>query len=79
MEAQSSRKLKMGSGCFAMLAVMFAVALVATGVGIVTEVDQKKLTGWSILFAGVAGLAAFIFFGYFARESAASSSAKERR
>jgi hypothetical protein len=33
-EAQTSRKLKMGSGCFAMLAVMFAVGLVGTGIAV---------------------------------------------
>src|SRR5690348_9469326 len=32
-EAHVSRKLKMGAGCFAMLAVMFAVSLVGYGIG----------------------------------------------
>lgn len=77
-EAQTSRRLKMGSGCFAMLAVMFAVGLVGTGVGILTEVDEQKLFGLSAVIGGLAGLAAFVFFGYIATETASSSSDRGR-
>ena len=77
-EAQASRKLKMGSGCFAMLAVMFATALIADGIGILTEVNQDKLWGLSAVIGGLAGLAAFIFFGYVATETASKSSDRGR-
>jgi len=78
-EAQTSRKLKMGSGCFAMLAVMFAVGLVGTGVAILLpELDQQRLYGLSAVFAGLAGLAAFVYFGYIATETASSSSDRGR-
>jgi predicted RNA-binding Zn-ribbon protein involved in translation (DUF1610 family) len=78
-EAQTSRKLKMGSGCFAMLAVMFAVGLVGTGIAVLfPEVDQQRLYGLSAVFAGLAGLAAFVYFGYIATETASSSSDRGR-
>jgi DNA-directed RNA polymerase subunit RPC12/RpoP len=78
IEAQTSRRLKMGAGCFAMIAVMFAVALFGFGVGTVAEVDPKKLWGWSSMIAGLAGLAAFVYFGYIATETASSSSDRGR-
>lgn len=78
MEAQTSRRLKMGSGCFAMLAVMFAVTLFGFGIGTVADVDPKKLWGWAAMIAGLAGLAAFVYFGYIATETASSSSDRGR-
>lgn len=76
--AQSSRKLKMGSGCFAMLAVMFAVALMAAGFGQLFEINKEKLLGLSMLVAGMLGLMAFVYFGYIATETAISSSDRGR-
>lgn len=78
VDAHTSRRLKMGSGCFAMLAVMFAVALVGFGIGTVADVDPKKLWGLSAMIAGLAGLAAFVYFGYIATETASSSSDRGR-
>ncbi len=79
LEARTSRRLKMGSGCFAMLAVMFAVGLIATGIGTLTEIDEDKLWGLSALVGGIAGLAAFVFFGYVATETASASTDRGRR
>jgi hypothetical protein len=78
-EAHTSRKLKMGAGCFAMLAVMFAVSLVGWGIGQIAEVSDRQLQGWTTLIAGLAGVAAFVFFGYIATETAERSSDQGRR
>jgi hypothetical protein len=59
----------MGSGCLGMLAVMFAVALVGVGIGILTDIQSKSIFAISAVIAGLAGLPAFIFFGYFAPET----------
>jgi hypothetical protein len=78
-EAHTARKLKMGAGCFAMLAVMFAVGLVGWGIGHITDLPDRQIEGWSGLIAGLAGVAAFVFFGYFATETAEKQHDQGRR
>jgi hypothetical protein len=78
-EAHVSRKLKMGAGCFAMIAVMFAVSLVGYGIGRIADVPDRQLQGWTTLIAGLAGVVAFIFFGYWATETAERSQDQGRR
>ena len=77
VEQHMSRTLKMGQGCFAMLAVMFAIGLVGWGVGNI--VDAPKWWSWTALIAGLAGVVAFVFFGYYATETAEASKDHGRR
>lgn len=80
VDAHASRRLKMGQGCFAMLAVMFAVAIVGVGVAWLSKDDAKQTVGAvAAVAAGLAGLAAFVFFGYFAVETAHKSQDTGRR
>jgi hypothetical protein len=78
-EAQITRRLRMGSGCFAMLAVMFAVGLMSAGFISALGIDDQRLWGLATMVGGIAGLAAFVYFGYVAQETDAKSSDKGRR
>ena len=78
VEQHQARKVNMGSGCFAMLAVMFAVAIMGAGIGALFELDPRKLYAVSAMVAGLGGLIAFVFFGYIATETASASSSRGR-
>jgi DNA-directed RNA polymerase subunit RPC12/RpoP len=72
IEHRTARKINMASGCFAMLAVMFAIWIMFAGLGAIMEATPRKLYAYSSLAAGLGGLLAFIFFGYIATERASS-------
>lgn len=79
VEQRQARRISMGAGCFAMLAVMFAVGVMAAGIGALFELDPRKLYAVSAMVAGLGGLIAFVFFGYIATETASSSQGREHR
>jgi hypothetical protein len=76
---ETARKLSTGRGCFAMLSVMFAVGLLGTGVGMILDADGQKVFGSSAVAAGLAGIAAFVFFGYYASSTSSTTRGKEQR
>jgi len=78
-ESSSSRRLNMGSGCFAMLAVMFASGLMVGGLGKILDADPQKAWAYGFIVAGFFGLIAFVFFGYIATESAKTERGREHR
>lgn len=83
-EFHTARKLNMGAGCFAMMAVMFAVGILGAGASavissILPEFNGNLLDGLSFMLAGLLGLGAFVFFGYIATETASTSKGSERR
>lgn len=83
-ELRTARKLNMGSGCFAMLAVMFAMSILGYGIGLaisstIPGFNSGLLTGLMAILAGLLGLLAFVFFGYIATETASTSRGNERR
>lgn len=63
--ARASRKVKPGIGCFAMIAVMFAVGFIGWGFGMIADVAPRQLQGWTTLMAGIGGVIAFGLFGYY--------------
>jgi DNA-directed RNA polymerase subunit RPC12/RpoP len=77
-ESQTARKLNMGSGCFAMIAVMFAFGILGIGATYILG-ESRLVQGGLFMLAGIAGLAAFVFFGYIATETSSSSKGSERR
>ena len=84
IESQTARKLNMGSGCFAMIAVIFAFAILSFGASqVLTSINPNANTGVVggilLMLGGLAGLGAFVFFGYIATETSSSSKGSERR
>jgi len=69
----------MGSGCFAMLAVMFAMTVIAIGLTQVWRSNPEKVWAICALIAGLGGLVAFVFFGYIATESASTERGRDHR
>lgn len=78
LESQTARRLNMGSGCFAMLAVMFAFGVLSAGITFIFGQSQV-ITGIALVVGSLAGIAAFMFFGYFAAETTSSSRGSDRR
>lgn len=62
-----------------MIAVMLAISLVGYGIGQITGLSDQQVKGWIMLCAGLGGVAAFVFFGYIATETAESSHDQGRR
>lgn len=84
IESQTARKLNMGSGCFAMLAVMFAFLVLAIGSSFiigsfVPNFNPQFIFGVMSMIGGLAGLAAFVFFGYIATETTSNTRGSDRR
>ena len=65
---QRTRKVKMGSGCLAMFAVMFGVVILGVGYNLIIGVGEKML-GFFTILAGLGGIVAFVYFGYWATET----------
>lgn len=65
---QRTRKVKMGSGCLAMFAVMFAVVILGVGYNLIIGMGEKMMGLFTIL-AGLGGIVAFVYFGYWATET----------
>lgn len=78
MEHAVERKLNMSSGCFAMFAMMFAIGIMGCGFGSIFGASEI-IMGIIFLLAGLAGIGAFIFFGYFATATATKSKTSERK
>lgn len=74
-----ARRLNMGSGCFAMLAVMFAMVVVYFGLRQVPGYNPDKIGAICSLIAGIGGLVAFVFFGYIATEKASTRRGRDHQ
>lgn len=78
LEHQTARRLNMGSGCFAMFAVLFVVAIL--GMGVTTMIGNSAVVYGSLyILAALGGLAAFVFFGYIATETSSRSQGSDRQ
>jgi hypothetical protein len=75
----TSRKINMGGGCLAMLAVFAAFTLIGGGLTFVFNFISQALCGIWMILGALASIAAFAFFGYFASESSVSLSGVDRR
>jgi hypothetical protein len=78
-ESTRSRRLSMGSGCFAMLAVVFAMTIVAAGLSFIPGANYQKIWAICALIAGLGGLIAFVFFGYIATETASTHRGRDHQ
>lgn len=83
-EFHKARKLNVGAGCFAMISVLFAMGILEFGLFFVINAMLPKynfglIFGLLSMLAGVLALGAFVFFGYIATETAATSRDSERR
>jgi len=67
-QVHKSRKVKMSAGCTGMLAVMFGIFILGFGYNLISELSEGAV-GFFIILAGLGGLAAFVYFGYWATES----------
>ncbi len=65
---QKTRKVKMGSGCLAMLAVMFGITILGVGANLIVGLGEKTM-GVFMLLSGIGGIVAFVYFGYWATET----------
>ncbi len=67
-QRRTRRKVKMGAGCLAMMAVLFTFFILALGYN--TIVGITDTTGGLITIgAGIGGIGAFFYFGYWATET----------
>lgn len=79
MQTHTARKLNLGSGCLAMLAVIFGVGLVGFGLAVLLDLEDKRASGLILILAGLGGVLAFIFFGYIATETSSTSRGRDQR
>ena len=70
---RKKKKVKAGSGCMAMMAVILGCIVITIGLSIGSDVSWSSI-GKIFSFAGIAGVAAFAYFGYFAVEEEDSHS-----
>lgn len=63
-----TRKVRVGSGCLAMMAVMFAFAILVFGYSLMFDITPG-IYGLFVVMTGIAGIGAFAYFGYFAQET----------